>query len=273
MIAKANPERRENMKQELRKEANLFCLAALAWATQQAGTHRNGAMAPEETPPNEERAAKTAQVIPRKEPPWNEWLRLARQGDEQAKLRFFTQAEPFIKRLCNTRYFGDRLGMDEIRSTATLALLEFLMNYPNPPADTNLPFLLKRIMHNRVLMQIKKQKVTQQRKCSITGQEDNRQAETGQDSIKNVPANRKEEPEAKLLAKELHNATEEAMQQLLPNEQNVIRALFFQNKTMAGFARELQCTRQNVEQMRDRAFHRLRQFFEGQGFNSGAFCN
>lgn len=260
------------MKQDLCNEANLFDADTPDWTAQQAGATRTGAKAPEETPPNNDSAAKR-QIIPLKDPPWNEWLRLARQGDKNAIHRFCIQAEPFIKRLCNTRYFRERLGKEEVRSTATLALMDFLMNHPNPPDDPNLPNLLKRIMHNQILAQLRNQKVRKKHEVYSEETEDTDGAETAQCSIANYPAKRKEEPEAKLLSKELQNATAEAMQQLPPCEQAAIRALFFQNKTVAAIAKELQCTRQNVEKLRVRALRRLRRFFEGQGFNDGAFCH
>ena len=198
------------------------------------------------------------------EPPWNEWLRLARQGDENAKLRFCAQAEPFVQNLCKTRYFWERLGKEEVRSIATLALMDFLMKHPNPPDDRNLPYLLKRIMHNHILFQLKKQNVRKKHEIYSAEPKDTDGTEAAQDSLANYPASRDEEPEAKLLAKELRNATAEAMGQLLPSEKDVIRAFFFQNKTAAAIAKELQCTRQNVEKLRNRALRRLRQLLEAQ---------
>lgn len=261
------------MKQEFRNEPNLFCLAPLALSAQQAGATHTGAKAPEETPPNNTGAAKAAQTIPLQEPPWNEWLRLARQGDEDATLRFCTQAEPFIRKLCNDKLFRSWLGKDEIRGEASLILMEFLMNYPDPPEDKELPLLLKRILRRRLLNRVNKLKMLRRREQHADTLQSDSEEDTETNPIENFPAKRKDEPEAKLLARALQNTTEDAIQQLLPNEQTAIRALFFQNKRMATIARELQCTRQNVEQMRDRALRKLREFFEGQGFNNGAFCH
>ena len=87
------------MKQELCNEANLFGSAMPGRTAQQTGATRTGTKAPKETPPNNDGAA-SRQIIPLKDPPWNEWLRLARQGNEHAKLRFCTQAEPFIELFC-----------------------------------------------------------------------------------------------------------------------------------------------------------------------------
>ena len=261
------------MKQELHNEPNLFGPGMTGQTAQQAGAARTGAKAPKETPPNNDGVARQ-QIIPLKEPPWNEWFRLARQGDENAILRFCTQAEPFIKKLCNDKLFRSWLGKDETRCEASLILMEFLMTYPDPPEDKELPILLKGILRRRLLNRVNKQKMLRRREQRVDTLQDDSEEDAEVNAIENFPANRKEEPEAKLLAMELHCATEEAMQQLLPSEQTTIRNLFFQNKTVAAIARELQCTRQNVEQVRDRALRRLRQFFESREiFSSGAFCH
>ena len=251
------------MKQELHNEPNLFGPDMPGRTAQQTGVTRTGAKAPKETPPNNDGAVKQ-QIIPLKDPPWNEWLRLARQGDKNAIRLFCAQAEPFIEQLCSVGVYAFHVGKEEARSIAHLILMEFLMNYPKPPEDKEMLFVLKRIMRNKLIDQIRKLEVKGRYELGITALEGTNGNGTEEGITELLNAKRKEEPEAKLLAKELHNATEDAMQQLLPNEQNVIRAMFFRNKTMSAIAKELQCTRQNVEQMRDRALRRLRQLLEGQ---------
>ena len=220
-------------------------------------------MAPEETPPNREDAVHTVQGIPLKHPPWNEWLRLARQGDEDAKLRFCTQAEPFISRFCNIPLFAEWIGRDEARGIATLVVIEFLMEYDNPPEDREIPYMLKRQIRNRLIDQYRKLYVRNGREKKPVLRTDDDDG-TGRDNYSSYPANKKYEPEATLLAKELHSVTADTFRQLQPHEQNVLRAFFFQNKTAAAIAKELQCTRQNVEKLRNRALRRLRQLLEGQ---------
>ena len=251
------------MKQELHYEPNLLGADLPGRTAQQAGATCTGAKAPKETPPNTYGTAKQ-QNIPLKDPPWNEWLRLARQGDKEAALRFCIQAEPFIEQLCSVGVYAFHVGKEEARSIAHLILMEFLMNYPNPPEDKEILFVLKRIMRNKLIDQIRKIEVKGRYELGITALEGTNGNGTEEGITELLNAKRKEEPEAKLLAKELHNATAEAMSQLLPSEKDVIRAMFFRNKTISAIAKELQCTRQNVEQMRDRALRRLRQLLEGQ---------
>lgn len=260
------------MKQELCNQANLFGPGMPGQTAQQAGATRTGAKAPKETPPNNDGAA-SRQIIPLEDPPWNEWLRLARQGNEHAKLCFCTQAEPCIELFCHISYFRRFLGEEEIRGIAALKVMEFLMEYPDPPEDKEIPVLLKSVIRNALLYPAEKAEVRNRREQRPATPQGDGENGAEVNAIEGFPAKRKEEPEAKLLSKELQNATTEAMQQLLPGEQNVIRALFFRNKTAAAIAKELRCTRQNVEQMRDRALRRLREFFVGQGFSGGAFSH
>ena len=242
-------------------ESNDFSSDAPVYAAQQAEVIRKDAPTPEETPPNTYTAA-TGQAIPLKDPPWNEWLRLARQGDETAKLRFCTRAESFIELFCRVGYFRHFLGKEEIRSIANLAVAEFMMTYDDLPKDREIPFLLKRIIRNALINPAKRAEVRSRREHRPAEPKGKDENDTGITDMDIFPAKRNEEPEAKLLTKELYKATAEAFQQLLPNEQAAIRAFFFQNKTASAIARELQCTRQNVEQMRDRALRRLRQILE-----------
>ena len=63
-----------------------------------------------------------------------------------------------------------------------------------------------------------------------------------------------------------------ALKQLKPSEQAMIRFFFFQNKTAAAIAKELQCSRQYVEKMRNKALIHLRKLLKGYHiFNDGAF--
>ena len=219
---------------------------------------------------NQEKENNVTAMASGKTPPWNEWLRLARQGDENAKLRFCAQAEPFVKNLCNTRYFRDWLGAEEIREIATIHLIEFMMAYDKPPDDERLPYLLKRILHNQILKFVERK---QSRNCRELRVIEDNADDREKDAMEIFPTNRKEEPEAKLLEKELHRVTAEALGHLKPGEQAMIRAFFFQNKTTAAIAKELQCSRQYVEKVKNKALERLHRLLEGYaGLDGGALC-
>jgi RNA polymerase sigma factor (sigma-70 family) len=242
-------------------EANLFCLAALAYAAQQLKALCKDVTAPEERPPNHCAAATVSQMAPLKSPPWNEWLRLARQNDETATQLFCAQAEPFIEILCKTQYFRDRLEMDEIRSIATLAIMEFLKEYPDPPEDAKIPYMLKRIIHNRILSALKKQKVRQRREYKPVPATDVDSPEKKENCIESFPADSAYEPEQHLFRKQL----DESFRQLRPNEQAVLDAYYFRNKAPAAIAAELHRSRQFVERIHKRALRRLSEMLGGPG--------
>lgn len=224
----------------------------------------NDLMAPEETPPNKRQAGMAARFLPLKRKPWNEWLRLARQGDENAKLFFCAQAEPFIEQFCRISYFNTFLGKEEIRGIATLAVTEFMMTYPAPPEDKEMPFVLKSVIRNALINPAKRAEVRSRREKHVTAVQNDGENDTETGGVDTYPAKRKEEPETKLLDKELRHATAEAFRRLKPDEQTMLRAFFFQNKTAAAIAKELQCTRQYVEKVRNEALRRMRRMLEGQ---------
>ena len=62
--------------------------------------------------------------------PWNEEIYLAQQGDTGAMLKTCNSAEPIVNQFCKVFYFSDWLGKGEVRSIASLALVEFIMSYP-----------------------------------------------------------------------------------------------------------------------------------------------
>ncbi len=251
------------MKHRCPEEPNLFCFAALAYAAQQLREMRTDAKAPEETPPNRYAAAvKPIQAIPLKSPPWNEWLRLARQGDDNAKLLFCSQAEPFIKNFCNVAMYTERLGKDDVRGIAALAVVEFLMEYADPPEDKEIPFMLKRIIRNKLTDQLRKMSVREQYNYQKP-QRDCDDTEPEQDDVAEVPSDKKEEPEARALHRELAWDTAVAFQHLKPHEQQVLDAVFYQKKASADIAKEWHCTRQYVEKLRDKALRQLRRLLGG----------
>ena len=72
-----------------------------------------------------------------------------------------------------------------------------------------------------------------------------------------IPDNRTAGPEEQLLRGDLRRDVREAVQQLRPNEQTVIRGLFFRHKNTVELARELHCTSQNVGYIKRVALTRL----------------
>ena len=67
--------------------------------------------------------------------PWNEEIYLAQQGDTQAVRRTCATAEPIVDQFGKVSYFVGWLGKDEVRSIASLALVEFIMSYSGGVPD------------------------------------------------------------------------------------------------------------------------------------------
>ena len=71
--------------------------------------------------------------------PWNEEIYLAQQGDTQAVRRTCATAEPIVDQFGKVSYFVGWLGKDEVRSIASLALVEFIMSYSGGVPDEEIP--------------------------------------------------------------------------------------------------------------------------------------
>ena len=77
---------------------------------------------------------------------WNEEIYLAQQGDTQAVRRTCATAEPIVDQFGKVSYFVGWLGKDEVRSIASLALVEFIMSYSGGVPDEEIPALIKQVI-------------------------------------------------------------------------------------------------------------------------------
>ena len=75
--------------------------------------------------------------------PWNPEIYLAQQGDTKAMRRTCAKAEPIVDQFGKVSYFVILLGKDEVRSIASLSLVEFVMSYPGGVPDEEVPALIK----------------------------------------------------------------------------------------------------------------------------------
>ena len=67
-----------------------------------------------------------------------------------------------------------------------------------------------------------------------------------------------QEPDARTLQQELRNEMQTAIQRLTSKEQQVIRSLYFYQKSATETAQDMQCTARNVRWLRKNALGRLR---------------
>ena len=82
----------------------------------------------------------------------------ARQGNEAAAEAFCQWATPIVRQFSTIPYFVKSLDRSEIQSLLNLTLTEFLMEYPEIPSEEEIPRLLRKILKNGLLFQIRKKK-------------------------------------------------------------------------------------------------------------------
>lgn len=189
--------------------------------------------------------------------PWNQMIQKARQGDPDALQWCCREAKLIITAVSHIPYFRIRLGEDEARSAASFALLEYVTGTGAIPPDAEVPRLLKRIMRCEILDTIRGQtnrERFEQPDASLMG------CAAGEETslAELLAADSCQEPDARTLQQELRNEMQTAIQRLTSKEQQVIRSLYFYQKSATETAQDMQCTARNVRWLRKNALGRLR---------------
>ena len=148
--------------------------------------------------------------------PWNEEIYLARQGDTQAVRRTCATAEPIVDQFGKVSYFVGWLGKDEVRSIASLALVEFIMSYSGGVPDEEIPALIKQVIKCDLInsvhrMEYRRSKEDASSFTPDTGSPENSSGDTGSPS-----ASPHGEPEACLLQNAYAQTVQDAIQHLRP---------------------------------------------------------
>lgn len=183
---------------------------------------------------------------------------LARQEDTTATLSCCEEAEPVINSICSVPLFANVFGKDETRSIVSLALIEFIMSFPcGTVTDRDMPHLIKRVLTNELYdkarrLKYRKEMEQQENPCYDTDPSPHEAAATEPRAAAST------EPETSLLQQELVCDVQDALQQLNPQEQAVIRGLFWQQKTTTQLAQELHYSVRNIRKLRSKALARLR---------------
>jgi len=195
---------------------------------------------------------------------WNDHFLLARQGDSRAVREICMAARPLTEQLCRTSFFADVLGKDETRSTASLALLEFVRSGAAVPEDPQVPRLLTAVLRNALLNSIRKQQLRSRYEQPVTlrNPEESVSADAPENAIESLPADAREEPEATCLQAEQSGEIREALRHLTPNEREVIRRLFFKQQSVKTVAQEMRFSDRNVRTLRRNALQRLKHMLE-----------
>ena len=192
--------------------------------------------------------------------PWNELITRARLGDTAAILALCELAEPVIKQYCRVPFFVRWLGREEVRSLAALAVLEFIMENPSVPRDSEVPCALKKVIKCQLLNRIKRLKIEDRHMYSAPSAGGGSCASPhADDSPQDLfVADEALQPENRLLQKDHIHQVQDAVKNLTPLEQRVIHACFYEGKSTTLVAQELHCTPQAVRRTRSRAFTHLR---------------
>ena len=193
--------------------------------------------------------------------PWKEWMRKARDGDTQATQIFCEAATPFIRKLCEWRLFKDKLGADEAYSIAALAMIEFLMTYRGETKERHIPLLLWRYVRCELLNAVRKQNTRRKHELPETFICENGEG-TGSPLAQKPDPDLAVNPEQLLLQEELREEARNAVNRLEPGERAVIRAYYFQGKSIGEISRQLRCSPQYIRRLRRTALVRLRDLLE-----------
>ena len=166
--------------------------------------------------------------------------------------RTCAKAEPIVDQFGKVSYFVNLLGKDEVRSIASLSLVEFVMSYPGGVPDEEVPALIKQAIKCDLINSVHR---LEYRRGKEEAPPTN--ADTGSPSAPPYG-----EPEACLLQNAYAQTVQDAIQHLNRNEQTVIQFYYFRQETTNEIAVRLGCSVQNVRKIKRRALTRLRSLLE-----------
>lgn len=196
--------------------------------------------------------------------PWNELITRARLGDTAATRELCKLAEPVIDQYCRVPFFVRCFGKDEVRSIAALAVLEFIMENPAVPEDSQVPCALKRVIRFQLLNRVKRMEIEDNymqsyvQSAPSSGGGSCASPYADDSPQERFVADEALQPENRLLQKDHTHQVQDAIKNLTQLEQRVIHACFYEEKSTTQIARELHCTSQAVRRTRSRAFAHLR---------------
>ena len=190
--------------------------------------------------------------------PWKKLLRGARNGDKKAMERFCLSAEPIIRGFFRVHVLDRRLGRDEIRGIAYLALMKFIAGFKGEVAEETLPGLLRKVIRCALLDAVRRERQRCEKEVPDSGSGSDGGPEAADRYGPSCPAGPENEPEEALLKAELEKEVQTALAQTNPKEQDCIRALYFDGKKMRQYARETGCSHQSVSKTNQNTLHRMR---------------
>ena len=196
-------------------------------------------------------------VFDRERIPWEKLLRDAQAGDKEAMERFCFCAEPVIRIFFRVHVLERRLGRDEIRGIAWLALMKFIAGFKGEVVEETFPNLLYKVIRCALISETRREREraaneVQESRCGSLSPEDG----SLYGGIRS--AGRETEPEQVLLQAELEQEIQAALTQTSPRQRECIRALYYDGKTPTEYARETGCTPQFISRTKTRTLKRMR---------------
>ena len=197
-------------------------------------------------------------IFDRERIPWEKLLRDAQAGDKSAMERFCFCAEPIIRIFFRIHVLERRLGRDEIRGIAWLALMKFIAGYKGEVVEETFPNLLYKVIRCALISETRKERERFEKEVpdSAAGCEGGTEDEPGYGQ--SLPASPETEPEQALLLAELKKEVQAALDQTSPRERAFIRALYYDGKKMRQYARETGCSHQFISKTAKNTLRRMR---------------
>ena len=183
-------------------------------------------------------------------------MKLARQGRTDALEKLCIAADLFITSLCNRPKFANQLGRDEVRSIASLKLIEFFLSENKNYSDQEMPRVIQKALREKLIDDLRSLDTRRSHEVITDDGTPGYVSATADCATELLPASAGE-PESCLLKNALACEVKEAIKRLSKKEQAVIYGIFFHQKNTVKLAQELHCTSQNVGYIKRTALARL----------------
>lgn len=191
--------------------------------------------------------------------PYNRCVSRAQQGDTGSVLLYCQAIEAMMDDFCKNRTFRGLFSKDEIRSIACLAALEFMMEYNGHLPDREVPYLLRRIIRCRLYDEARRLQTRLRYELTENGTLPAEEKEEDDNPFSQLAGPEDETPEALLLMADRKQQIQEYLKSLKPKQQELIRAMYCENKSTAEIAQEWHCSSRYVLMVKRDALKRLKE--------------
>ena len=193
---------------------------------------------------------------------WKPLLERYCKGEKALFSQLCYRSKPLAEQISHTPYFAKTLGQEEAYCIAAMSMVNYWHRITPAEASETSPGRLYNIMKCDLLNEIRWQKTRRRRE--VHKETD---SETGTDAtnISQEPvADRRDEPEQRLLDEDRKNRVRACLQYLSKKEKQVIDCFFFRQLTIEEIAAEMHCTTACVSSTKYNALHKLRSMFAEQ---------